>query len=1497
MKRLSSVRSSVSTRALLAGLAASVIHPAFAEDIVFGELQLFDFDTFAEETRYGWSSGDLLTTDLDLSARVGTITGSRNAQITPAVKAWGVTIIPEIRADTRSGARLTTSLQATTGVELFAGVTVGGEGFEASFQAGPTLKMPDRVVAGQKFQLQGGSNLGGNFTFDPGLPSFDAGLDVILNGQFNNKFEYGLYPFAGYSVGEWNLPFDLDFNLFNFDFDLDLPDLNLNLPEFPDFDIPGSEEDTTLFRQKLPPNNPLLSIAELAISNPLETVSTTTEVTDDGRLTSSTTGELFRAGLDIDGITSAIVSGGFSFTGTSVKIGPGKLGYDIIDVKYGLELGIEYETEVDPFINATLDFVDENGDSKSVLIFNEDGSSSQITSWSGRWDELPELALITREDVFVDVDFTDIEAMFSHTGALTLSDYMELQALKAYVNLVPGVKLVDIGPAYYQKFPLAGELAAFELFDASFSLGSLELIDGLWDGQFVIEAAPVIDVALSSVNGSVKTPGDWIDLETGTVATDLADKTLVIGTYEDGDMNRLDVTPVGVVDDGTVNASLVSNTVVVTRVFPDQVIQLPTGQTITIPGVVETETRTASTNITLADDTTVMIDGLALPEFSSYVVADGGARRFNLNYIDNDGTLVGLGHLGLEANSQLLTIAGKGDIYFDSAGEIKADILIHGEGHRITFAPFEESDLVYAEADKDDFPIPEGADSVGFFFLNGELITPPDTASPLASQHVFDVGSLDNAGTIEFGGSDFSLTTTSFLNTETGTIRVVDGRTLSIDSDLFGNSGRLEAAEAGSVLELDINQIGPWFQGDPNQLGGITAIGEAGEIVASNGGTVRLDASSGIFFGNQTLRAADGGTVDIDSGVLLFDNSNLITDVGGTTNLNANLFVQQLDGFEITNAGTLNINSFVSLIPDVTVTQQPGEPLPIIEPIGLTNTGTVNIASNGTLVVGAVINNFANDGAVFAGGTWNLNGADGTFSNLVDNGGAELDMRILGVENEDADFLAFFETFDVGLADFDTTLKTNAANVRLNGNAYFPYFNTVENNVGELTISGGHQFTTATGYNNIGGTTTVETGGDLFVQGALRVIGGEVSVDASSTLTAQTQAIVVDDEGNTEDLTVEVLGGTLSIANPNYLTSTGMFTNRTNLMPEFNYMRLEAGQVWVVREQVLIDPGTDDETVTPGVIDLGNAAIERNDGMIIIDGANARFDAAERMRYNHGTLILQGGFEFNTLVNDFRNVDEMILEAASFIVEGDNGAFRNDGSLIMDGDSYLFASQFINGGTNGPDATLQLDGVLDAQLVTINAGSTITGSGMITGSIINNGTLDLGNSPGLIETFGSYTQGAEATALFEIDGLEAGTSYDQLIVRQVEPVVGEEQQPDLIVTLGGTLSLVFAEDLNARFGFEWLLIDNQGDSEIIGEFDPIDLTGLTAGDPLNTGGVDTTGDLYLGDLGELSLFLTYTGGDGNDLTVYAVPEPSSLMLVSLGGLAMLRRRRRMSLSA
>ncbi|HDZ21743.1 hypothetical protein LCGC14_0285040 [marine sediment metagenome] len=42
----------------------------------------------------------------------------------------------------------------------------------------------------------------------------------------------------------------------------------------------------------------------------------------------------------------------------------------------------------------------------------------------------------------------------------------------------------------------------------------------------------------------------------------------------------------------------------------------------------------------------------------------------------------------------------------------------------------------------------------------------------------------------------------------------------------------------------------------------------------------------------------------------------------------------------------------------------------------------------------------------------------------------------------------------------------------------------------------------------------------------------------------------------------------------------------------------------------------------------------------------------------------------------------------------------------------------------------------------------------------------------------------------------------------------------------------------------------------------------------------------------VDLFISYTAGSGNDVSLSTVPEPATMSLLALGGLAVLRRRRR-----
>jgi len=61
-------------------------------------------------------------------------------------------------------------------------------------------------------------------------------------------------------------------------------------------------------------------------------------------------------------------------------------------------------------------------------------------------------------------------------------------------------------------------------------------------------------------------------------------------------------------------------------------------------------------------------------------------------------------------------------------------------------------------------------------------------------------------------------------------------------------------------------------------------------------------------------------------------------------------------------------------------------------------------------------------------------------------------------------------------------------------------------------------------------------------------------------------------------------------------------------------------------------------------------------------------------------------------------------------------------------------------------------------------GGTLTGAGMITGSVSNNAAIGTGASPGLLAISGNYTEGPNAHLAIKLGGTSAGTNYDQLCV-------------------------------------------------------------------------------------------------------------------------------------
>lgn len=188
----------------------------------------------------------------------------------------------------------------------------------------------------------------------------------------------------------------------------------------------------------------------------------------------------------------------------------------------------------------------------------------------------------------------------------------------------------------------------------------------------------------------------------------------------------------------------------------------------------------------------------------------------------------------------------------------------------------------------------------------------------------------------------------------------------------------------------------------------------------------------------------------------------------------------------------------------------------------------------------------------------------------------------------------------------------------------------------------------------------------------------------------------------------------------------------------------------------------------------------------------------------------------------------------------------------------------------GSTGTYNLQGgVLNASGSALNFGAgtadfNMTGGRLADASAINffldqqGGTLAPGAGIGITTIDGdgtnAYTLGSLGTLEIELDG----TGFDQLLVN------------DGLVSLLGNLDLIAGPGLA---GGEYVILSNDGTDAITGMF-----AGRTEGSTFSEDGYEFT--------------ISYLGGDGNDVALTLVPEPTSLALLGIGAMGLLARRRR-----
>ena len=263
--------------------------------------------------------------------------------------------------------------------------------------------------------------------------------------------------------------------------------------------------------------------------------------------------------------------------------------------------------------------------------------------------------------------------------------------------------------------------------------------------------------------------------------------------------------------------------------------------------------------------------------------------------------------------------------------------------------------------------------------------------------------------------------------------------------------------------------------------------------------------------------------------------------------------------------------------------------------------------------------------------------------------------------------------------------------------------------------------------------------------------------------------------------------------------------------------------------------------------------------------------------FNQGTLNNSG-----TLKNYSGGTYEEMINFGT-LTNNLGGTLNNNGSLDNNGDldnwGHLNTSGTLNNNdhlntsgtltnigtlTNHIGARLTHNGTIDTTSGSFINDGLLIGEGHITGHVSGSGTIAPGNSSGVLTIDGHLTH-YDGGHQIELGGHFHGGGDNSLTEFDWLDVTGD-------VELAGTLEVYLIDSFELLAGMS---------------FDILKVGGTLTG---QYGGLDE--GLKVGSFSGTNLYITYAGGNGNDVTLFsrAVPEPAALLLALLG-LALLPRRR------
>lgn len=246
---------------------------------------------------------------------------------------------------------------------------------------------------------------------------------------------------------------------------------------------------------------------------------------------------------------------------------------------------------------------------------------------------------------------------------------------------------------------------------------------------------------------------------------------------------------------------------------------------------------------------------------------------------------------------------------------------------------------------------------------------------------------------------------------------------------------------------------------------------------------------------------------------------------------------------------------------------------------------------------------------------------------------------------------------------------------------------------------------------------------------------------------------------------------------------------------------------------------------------LNNAGTVRAD-------AGGQFDFTGTVTQLSGSTLTGGTWHANGGTLNLPGSSLVTIGAGATVILTDAGTLNRIGTALttVNGGFFVNGTKSFTTGAGG---------------LTVGATGTVGGSGTIVGNLANNGgTVAPGNSPGTLTLTGNYAQATGSTLAIELAGPAQGLDYDWFDISGTADLAGT-----LAVNVGGP----------------WFL--DYGDT----------FTVLTA-----AGGITDNG-LLLG--GPDGAWFNMNVGATDVVLTSLIPEPASLALLALAGLALTGKRR------